>query len=85
MFDPKSGYVGISGGQSGNKAGSLRALRFPLPILIPPAAPYSSPPYNLDADSVAKQQKQKKDTWYILNCNFDISGSVMKHEVTCEH
>jgi hypothetical protein len=30
------------GGQSGIGAGSLRVLVFPLPILIPPAAPYSS-------------------------------------------
>jgi hypothetical protein len=33
---------GISGGQSGNGAGFLIALRFPLPILIPPTAPDSS-------------------------------------------
>jgi hypothetical protein len=33
---------GICGGQSGTGAGFLRVLRFPLPILIPPAAPHSS-------------------------------------------
>jgi hypothetical protein len=33
---------GICGGQSGTGAGFLRALRFPLLILIPPTAPYSS-------------------------------------------
>jgi hypothetical protein len=32
----------ICGGQSGTGAGFLRALRFPLPILIPPTAPHSS-------------------------------------------
>jgi hypothetical protein len=30
---------GICGGQSGNGAGFLRVLRFPLPVLIPPIAP----------------------------------------------
>jgi hypothetical protein len=30
------------GRESGNRAGSLRVLRFPLPIPIPPAAPHSS-------------------------------------------
>jgi hypothetical protein len=30
---------GICGGQSGIRAGFLRVLRFPLPILIPPSAP----------------------------------------------
>jgi hypothetical protein len=33
---------GICGGQNGNRAGFLRVLRFPLPILIPPTAPHSS-------------------------------------------
>jgi hypothetical protein len=33
---------GICGGQSGTGAGFLRALRFTLPILIPPTAPQSS-------------------------------------------
>jgi hypothetical protein len=33
---------GISGGQSGNGAGFLRVLRFPLPFLIPPTALHSS-------------------------------------------
>jgi hypothetical protein len=33
---------GICGGQSGTEAGFLRALRFPLPILLPPTAPHSS-------------------------------------------
>jgi trimethylamine:corrinoid methyltransferase-like protein len=33
---------GVCGGQSGARAGFLQVLRFPLPILIPPAAPYSS-------------------------------------------
>jgi hypothetical protein len=33
---------GICGGQSSNGAGFLRVVRFPLPILIPPNAPYSS-------------------------------------------
>jgi hypothetical protein len=32
---------GICGGQSGAGAGFLRALRFPLPIFIPPTAPQS--------------------------------------------
>jgi hypothetical protein len=34
---------GICGGQSGAAADFLLVLRFPLPILIPPTAPYSSP------------------------------------------
>jgi hypothetical protein len=33
---------GICGVQSGTGAGFLRVLRFPLPFLIPPTAPYSS-------------------------------------------
>jgi hypothetical protein len=33
---------GICGGQNGIGGGFLRVLRFPLPILIPPTAPYSS-------------------------------------------
>jgi hypothetical protein len=33
---------GICGAQSGAGAFSLRVLRFPLPILIPPTAPHSS-------------------------------------------
>jgi hypothetical protein len=32
----------ICGGQSDTGAGSLRMLRFPLPVLIPPTAPLSS-------------------------------------------
>jgi hypothetical protein len=32
----------ICGDQSGTGAGFLRVLQFPLPILIPPNAPYSS-------------------------------------------
>jgi hypothetical protein len=35
---------GVCGGQSGTGAGFLRILQFPLPILIPPTAPYSSSP-----------------------------------------
>jgi hypothetical protein len=34
---------GISGGQNGTGADFLRVLQFPLPILIPPTAPHSSP------------------------------------------
>jgi hypothetical protein len=37
-FDPRSG--GICAGQSGIRAGFLRVLLFPLPILIPPTAPH---------------------------------------------
>jgi hypothetical protein len=33
---------GICGGQSGIGTGLLQVLRFPVPILIPPTAPYSS-------------------------------------------
>jgi hypothetical protein len=33
---------GTCGGQSGIGAGFLRVLLFPMPILIPPTAPYSS-------------------------------------------
>jgi hypothetical protein len=33
---------GSFGGQSDTGAGFLRVLRFPLPVLIPPSAPYSS-------------------------------------------
>jgi hypothetical protein len=33
---------GICGGLSGTGAGSLRVLRFPLSVLIPPTAPHSS-------------------------------------------
>jgi hypothetical protein len=33
---------GVCGGQSGTGAGFLRVLYFPLPVLIPPNAPYSS-------------------------------------------
>jgi hypothetical protein len=35
---------GICGGQSGAGAGSLRVLRFPLPIFIPPIAQKSPSP-----------------------------------------
>jgi hypothetical protein len=35
---------GICGGQSGAGAGSLRVLRFPLPIFIPSIAPQSPSP-----------------------------------------
>jgi hypothetical protein len=31
---------GICGGQSGTRAGFLRVLRCPLPIIIPPTAPH---------------------------------------------
>jgi hypothetical protein len=37
---------GICGGQSGTEAGFLRVLRFPLQILIPPAAPHSTSSIN---------------------------------------
>jgi hypothetical protein len=37
---------GICGGQNETGAGFLRVLRFPLPILIPPTASYSSSPYH---------------------------------------
>jgi hypothetical protein len=33
---------GICGGQNGTRAGFIRVFRFPLLILIPPTAPYSS-------------------------------------------
>jgi hypothetical protein len=39
-FETRS--CGICGGQSSIGAGSLRVLRCPLPILIPPTAPHSS-------------------------------------------
>jgi hypothetical protein len=39
-LDPR--LCGICGGQSGTCAGSLRVIRFPLPILVPPTAPHSS-------------------------------------------
>jgi hypothetical protein len=50
---------GICGGLSGTGAGFLRVLRFPLPILIPPTAPYSliilSPAlYSLDTHGAVK-------------------------------
>jgi hypothetical protein len=32
---------GVCGGQSGNVAGFLRVLRFPLPVIIPPTFPSS--------------------------------------------
>jgi hypothetical protein len=40
---PRSGYVmscGICGGQIGTGESALRGLRFPLPVLIQPPAPY---------------------------------------------
>jgi hypothetical protein len=58
-FDPRS--CGICGGQNGTEAGFLQELLFALPIIIPPAAPYSliilSPTlYSLDTEGVVKQQ-----------------------------
>jgi hypothetical protein len=52
---------GIRGGQCGTGAGSLRVLRFPLPILIPPTVPQllinlSLTSYSLNTDSVVKNQ-----------------------------
>jgi hypothetical protein len=49
----------IYGGQSCTEAGYLRILRFPLPVLLPPAAPHSliilsSTLYSLDTVSVVK-------------------------------
>jgi hypothetical protein len=35
---------GVCGEQSGNGAGFLRVLRFPLPIIIPPISPSSQSP-----------------------------------------
>jgi hypothetical protein len=40
-FEVGSGHVGSSDGHSGDSAGFLRVLRFPLPIFIPPTAPQS--------------------------------------------
>jgi hypothetical protein len=41
-FQAQAGWRGICGGQSCTGSGFLRVLRFPLPIIIPPTAPYSS-------------------------------------------
>jgi hypothetical protein len=47
---------GICGGQNSTGAGFLRALRFPLPILIPPTINQSTPTlYILDNDSVRRK------------------------------
>jgi hypothetical protein len=40
VFEPRS--CGICGGQISTRAGFLRVVRFPLPILIPPTTPHSS-------------------------------------------
>jgi hypothetical protein len=68
---PRSSPGGICGGQSGAKAGFLRVLLFPLPILIPPTAPHSTSIiqgwYNRSISgrrtkwtSVAQHSKQRK-------------------------
>jgi hypothetical protein len=44
----RSKLCGSCGGQCGTKEVSLRVFRFPLPILIPPAVPSSSPSIILD-------------------------------------
>jgi hypothetical protein len=41
LFRSQVRSCGICGGQSGAVGGFFRVLRFPLPILIPPNAPYS--------------------------------------------
>jgi hypothetical protein len=41
-FNPRSGYVGFVVDEMALRQGFLRALRFPLPVIIPPTAPYSS-------------------------------------------
>jgi hypothetical protein len=41
-FKPRSGHVGFVVDKVALGAGLLRALRFPLTILIPPTAPHSS-------------------------------------------
>jgi hypothetical protein len=44
---------GICGGHSETGTDFLRVLRFPLPILVPPAAPYSLPTvYRLDTEKL---------------------------------
>jgi hypothetical protein len=46
LVRPQLSLCGIGGGQSDTGAGFLPVLRFPLPILTPPTAPYSLPPYH---------------------------------------
>jgi hypothetical protein len=52
---------GICGEDSGSWEGFLKAFQFPLPVLIPPTAPYSSiivlsTLYSLGTESVVKQE-----------------------------
>jgi hypothetical protein len=42
MFDSRSGYVEFMVDKSAIGSGFLQACQFPLPVLIPPTAPYTS-------------------------------------------
>jgi hypothetical protein len=78
-FDPRSGYMGFVDG-SDTEAGFLRVLRFPLPILIPPAASYPlmspfSTLHSLYTDGLVGESKR--------NCKISHSGQCLRPRCGC--
>jgi hypothetical protein len=71
---------GICGGQSGSRAGFLRVLRFPLPILIPSIAPHSLIilPWTLYVVSLLTMSLQNKPNHDFYNISEGNTSSICR-------
>jgi hypothetical protein len=85
---PQARSCGIRGGQSGTGRGFLRVLRFPLLILIPPNAPYSSgagTTVQIVTDVPTELSLTPPHEFSLHNLRTNLSASYPKFSIMCTY